>query len=439
VRGVVWQLTDAKDQRAVYTALEAHFEPMATPEWEKVETLADLTPAIERYHTLVGLGRYDDAFILFNDRLNQATHYRLAANRERIAWLERLFSKGMADLPALTSDSTQSLALNSLAMSYQFSGQPARAVPLFQRAGEIHKRLGSLKNRQICLSNLGHALRETGALREAVGTLQQALVLIHELEDRFWEGVSLEHLGHVLCSMSDNAIGHVALSRGQHLCTKQGYPQLEGVISTYLAERSLWIGGLAEAGAWADRAWELAGYQRNERDFMHAAVLQGQIALRLGDLARADERLHHSLTRARAANLVELELPALIAIAELELQRRHWAEAKTRLDDVWEGAERGPYPICQADAFNVLAAIARAEGDKPAAISAATKAFKAAWCDGPPYAYHWGLEAAKAHLVALDAPEPEMPPFDESKFKPLPEVEINPKDEFWVDPDTLDD
>ena len=45
MRGVVWQLTDAKDQRAVYTALEAHFEPMATPEWRKVETLADLTPA----------------------------------------------------------------------------------------------------------------------------------------------------------------------------------------------------------------------------------------------------------------------------------------------------------------------------------------------------------------------------------------------------------
>jgi hypothetical protein len=28
-----------------------------------------------------------------------------------------------------------------------------------------------------------------------------------------------------------------------------------------------------------------------------------------------------------------------------------------------------------------------------------------------------------------------MPPFDESKFEPLPEVEINPKDEHWVDPD----
>ena len=94
VRGVVWQLAGANSQRAIYTALAAHFEPMATPEWEQVESLADLAPAIERYHMLVGLGRYDDAFTLFRDRLYHATFYRLAAHRERIAWLERLFPDG---------------------------------------------------------------------------------------------------------------------------------------------------------------------------------------------------------------------------------------------------------------------------------------------------------------------------------------------------------
>jgi hypothetical protein len=31
-----------------------------------------------------------------------------------------------------------------------------------------------------------------------------------------------------------------------------------------------------------------------------------------------------------------------------------------------------------------------------------------------------------------------LPPFDESKFAPMPEVEINPKDELWVDPERLD-
>jgi tetratricopeptide (TPR) repeat protein len=137
---------------------------------------------------------------------------------------------------------------------------------------------------------------------------------------------------------------------------------------------------------------------------------------------------------AREVNLVEEELPALIAIAELELASSNLEDARACLDEIWESAEEGPYPLQQADAYNVLAEICLAEGDKSGAIDAATKAYRAAWCDGPPWAYHWGLEKAKAHLQALGAPFPDMPPFDESKFEPLPEVEINPKDEYWVDP-----
>ena len=78
----------------------------------------------------------------------------------------------------------------------------------------------------------------------------------------------------------------------------------------------------------------------------------------------------------------------------------------------------------------MLAQIERDAGHTDAATAAATEAYRQAWCDGPPYAYHWGLEKAKAHLAALHAPEPEMPPFEASQHEPMPEVEINPPDEF---------
>jgi hypothetical protein len=99
------------------------------------------------------------------------------------------------------------------------------------------------------------------------------------------------------------------------------------------------------------------------------------------------------------------------------------------LEDVWDLAERGPYPLLHADALNVLAQIERDAGNRDAAVAAATKAFRLAWCDGPPFAYHWGLEAARKHLTELGAPEPDLPPFDESKHEPMPEVEIDPPDE----------
>ncbi len=44
--------------------------------------------------------------------------------------------------------------------------------------------------------------------------------------------------------------------------------------------------------------------------------------------------------------------------------------------------------------------------------------------------FSWGLTAARKHLTELGAAEPDLPPFDESKFDPLPEVEIDPDDEF---------
>ena len=148
---------------------------------------------------------------------------------------------------------------------------------------------------------------------------------------------------------------------------------------------------------------------------------------------RADERLHLTLTRARSASLVEFELVALAALA---VTQEHAADARARLDDVWEAAERGPYPLIQADAYNVLAELERQVNHIDAAVQAATNAYRAAWCDGPPHTYRWGLETATAHLAALGAPAPDTPSFDESAFEPMPEVEINPRDENYWDPES---
>ena len=283
VRGVVWQLMTTQAQQAVYAALEAHFEPMATPDdWQEVESLDDLAPAIERYHMLVGLGRYDDAFVLFRDRLSRATLFRLAAYRERIEWLELLFPEGVEELPALTDESRQAFTLNALAQSYEITGQPGRAVPFYRRDLAIHKQQENKNNLQIGLSNLSEALRETGAFREAVSTLRQSLVLSRELEHAFREAASFENLGRVLNAIGNSEWGHVVLRRGQSIFVQQGEIQRQGVNAAYLAELSLWLRAFDRARTVADRAWELANVQRHERDFIRAALYQGQSRSWLG-------------------------------------------------------------------------------------------------------------------------------------------------------------
>ena len=424
VRGVVWNLTGKEDQRAVLSALEAHFEPMETPDSDEVDSLADLGPAIERYNTLVGLGRFDTAYELFSHRLDGATLYRLAAHRERIEWLERLFPDGTDQLPAIGTQRGRSWVLNALALSYQFSGNLKIAAALFRRCAKIDEDADDVVNLGTDLQNLGICLVSVGELRGAAQAQGEALALSREQNNTFAAAICHRELGDSLRCRGQVKESNRHLKRAGHLSEQHGASQSLGVVCACRSESALNTRNLEEAKKLSDESWERGLAARNERDVIRAALLQGQTAFALGNDPKANERLHFALTRSRAANLVEFELPSLVALSRRALKIDGPSAARKLLEEVWEPAERGPYPLIQADAFNLLADIARTEGDRPGAVDAATRAYELAWCDGPPWAYHWGLEAAREHLAALDAPEPALPPFDETKFDPLPDISI---------------
>jgi len=431
VRGVVWSGLGDDARRGVYTSLHAHFEavPMID-DFLKVNSLEDLAPAIELYNTLIGLGRYDDAEIFFYERLSDATHFRLSASRQRVELLELLFPAGLEQLPRLNRQDAQAFTLSALAQGYKFSGQPGRAPALDRRAITIVSEMKDDGNLSVCLRNLSNTLRLSGALCESESAARRALVITREQADRFGEAVSLNWLGLTLAARGLANESESALQRALRIDAAQSDNQAEGVDNSFLAQSALWLGEFAGALSFANRAWELAHVQSLELDFINAARAQGEVALGLNDFAIADERLHHALTRARIVNLVEEELPALVALAELRRRQGEAQAAREFLDDVWEAAERGPYPLIHADACHVLAQIERDAGQQAQAIEAATQAYRLAWCDGPPFAYHWGLEKARALLRELGASEPLMPAFDAGKFEPMPEVEIDPADEF---------
>ena len=133
--------------------------------------------------------RYEDAFVVFQDHLSQATLYRLSANRQRAELLERLFPDGVETLPRLASAEHQGYTLNTLALAYQYSGEPGRAEPLFRRAVEIRERENDGANAVVTLCNLSEALRLSGHLREAETAACRALGMCREQGNRFQEGV----------------------------------------------------------------------------------------------------------------------------------------------------------------------------------------------------------------------------------------------------------
>lgn len=424
VRGVVWHRLADEDKQGVHSSLRTHFSAIPIEEdYTKVESVEDLRPAIELYHSLIALGLYEEAFEIFRDRLSKATLYRLSANRLRVDLLVLLFPEGEDVLPPLTNKRQQSFCLNALAQGYLFSGQVGKAIPFYDKASRIDEQENDQKNWSTSLRNLSHAQRLYSKLYSAQWSALKALELSIKIEDTYRKGVSFYNLAVALFLQAEYPKSEESFANAQKCFTLVKLSQWIGLNCAYQAESAILQAKYLEAQAHASQAWEMAHEFRLEADFIRSARLQGTVALHLGDLAKAHERLQHALSRARAVQLVEEELPTLTALAELLRRQGDPTKARDYLEDVWEAAERGPYPLLHADALNVLAQIERDAGNTDAAIEAATQAYRLAWCDGPPYAYHYGLENAKAHLVALGVDFPDMPPFDADKFEPMPEVD----------------
>jgi hypothetical protein len=114
------------------------------------------------------------------------------------------------------------------------------------------------------------------------------------------------------------------------------------------------------------------------------------------------------LRAARAGGYVAQELRSLCGLAEMYRVQDEYERARDHLHDLRELAARGPYRLIQADAANILAAIERDCGNLEAALAAARNAYVLAWCDGPPRAYHWGLQRAARMLEECGAELPDV-------------------------------
>jgi hypothetical protein len=346
VRGVTWTGLGNQVRQGIYQTLNRHFESISQIDEQEVKSLEDLTSAIELYNTLVGLGRYDDAANLYRNHLNAALRYLLAASRQSAELLEMLFPDGLGQLPRLSVPSLQAFILNALAVSVSDGGHPGQAAALYRFAIDVREKMGDQINMCVHLIYLSSALRFSGALRESEAAARRTLLIARQLSDQGHESMSLYWLGLTLAARGLELDSAKALDRSIEMAG------LSNEYKSYddLAMRALWFGEYIEARRLADLALVYAQKNRFEKGIIYATRLQGEAALSLEDRVVADERLHHALSRARAANMIEEELPALIGLAELRRRKGDLKVARELLADVWEPAERGPYRLFHSDA-----------------------------------------------------------------------------------------
>src|SRR5262249_4444056 len=159
--------------------LHTHFEAIPRfHDWRQVRSLEDLTPAIELYHTLTSLGRYEEALGVFKSRLSRATLWRLSANRQRVELLNRLFPDGTDTAPCLSRARDQSFPLNELGLAYLYSGQPGEAVAALGKKVAVDQRENDRPNLAIGLCNLSDARQKCGKLAGAEASARAALLIV---------------------------------------------------------------------------------------------------------------------------------------------------------------------------------------------------------------------------------------------------------------------
>ena len=175
VRGVIWSGLRDQTKQGIYKMLSTHFKSLPMIDsWQEINSLEDLTAAIELYNTLIGLGRYDEAYKLFRDRLSDVTLFRLGAYRQRAELIEMLFPDGLDQLPRLSTPGHQGVTLNNLAVSIR--DQPERKARLSRYAIEIAEKEDNQNNICIGLCNLSDVLLISGSIHESEAVAHCSLV-----------------------------------------------------------------------------------------------------------------------------------------------------------------------------------------------------------------------------------------------------------------------
>ncbi len=416
VRRYAYNRLATPDRAAAHTRLRDYVAAVPAP--DKVTRLEDLAPVIELYHHTVRAGRLDESFTLFRDRLHTPLYYQLGAYLLIVDLLRPLFPDGEDRPPRLTDESDQGWTLAALANSYSLSGQPRRAVPIFEQPIAIHEKRADQRNLAVGLLNVADDQLKIGALRVAEANLRRNIALCREDKNEFDEAIGHLELGRLLAYRGAQIESETELATALQTFEKQSEVQVQGGVWAYRALGELLRLRIAAPSVSPDaqtvidsarRALHLADETARtlypvERDYVRAHWLLGAAHRAAGQADEAERHLNEALERCRRINMVDHEADVLLDLARLGAAAGAAEEARRLADEARLVAERSGFVLQGADAHLELARLAVRRGDHPTAREHAEEARRLATCDGPPDdTYKAAYDEAGTLLASLGA------------------------------------
>jgi len=163
----------------------------------------------------------------------------------------------------IRDDSKQAWLYNSLANSFSLSGQPQRAIPLYDKAKNIFGTITKDKpNLDIGLLNLVYQQIMIGELDSAESNFKRSFELRREIENEnykmAYETVCHQELGRLLAYRGKFRESKKEIVAALKIAQKFGVKQNEGLSHVYLSICSLFMSNAEKALNAAKKARELA-------------------------------------------------------------------------------------------------------------------------------------------------------------------------------------
>ncbi len=368
-----------RNKERIHTQLRDYFARIPTP--ETVESVDDLSSVIELFHHTIGSGRYDEAWILFRVRLQDALYIELGAFHKIVELLQGFFPDGETQLPRLKSEGVQSSVLSLLAISYSYLGQPQYALPLFQTIAKMEEKRGNKKGLAISLGNLANVAQlPLGYLEVAEANLRRAIELDMEIKEKNEEAFDRRELGRLLAYLGRNEESDRELIVALKLRNSHDRA-FQGSVCAYRTLNALLKDDLACALKFATKAHKLAHIYF---DIIRADWLLGAAHCAKGNLDEAELHLNEALRRSRNINLLEFEPDILLELAKLHHAREHHEEALELANEALKIANRCKYRLKQADIHNFSVKLCLAQNNWTDAQKHAETAKEKAECDYKP-------------------------------------------------------
>ncbi|MDZ7994367.1 MAG: hypothetical protein RM022_004935 [Nostoc sp. EfeVER01] len=241
----------------------------------------------------------------------------------------------------------------SLVRGYLLSGQIRKALSLSENHVKVRKESHYLIHAAKGQYYLAYELYLLGELREGEERIKDSIMIFNNGKHYFWEVLCLKMLDHLM------------IIRGAQ----------EEALQVRIKEKLAMINSFHNTDNMID---EIA-HIKNTTELLSSIAAE--------------------------VNHVERYLLNLNTQAEIYLFERKYNEAQ---NIIYEVISNDDYRLIQADACLILAKIKKGQGNIKEAISAATNAYKKAWCNGSIYVYKQALEQAKNILNEYDSPYPDI-------------------------------